>query len=252
MRLAVQTYTIRHEMKEDIHAALFKLKSLGVTGIELARVPFNYAIAQVVKEVGLRVESIQVKFHHLDRHFDHFVRFCKEVECDVVVVSVLPLTAIIGGHQAMKRFARRLDHLANRYAQANIILAFHHHAFEFQTIRKKTKFETLYKETSDIVKFVSDTYWTQKSGIDPAAFVANIGKRLIGLHLRDLKIDEQHQFDTHLGDGVIDFPAIFQVLPASVRYGAIEQNAVHPYESIAKSIKFIQPLIPFGGSHGNQ
>jgi sugar phosphate isomerase/epimerase len=200
----------------------------------------------------LRVESLQVKFHHLDRHFDHFVRFCKEVDCDVVVVSVLPLRQIIGGHQAMKRFAIRLETLAKRYLKEKITLAFHHHAFEFQSIRGITKFDTLVENTSAIVKFVSDTYWTKKSGIDPAVFVANLKNRLIGLHLRDLKIDLQHQFDTHLGDGVIDFSAIFDVLPDSVRYGAIEQNAVHPYESIAKSIQFIQPLIPSGGSHGNQ
>ncbi|MCK7485124.1 MAG: MFS transporter [Bacillus subtilis] len=139
MRLAVQTYTIRHEMKDDIHAALFKLKSLGVEAIELARVPFNYAIAQVVKETGLRVESIQVKFHLLKRHFAHFVRFCKEVDCAIVVVSVLPIPAILGGSKAIARFARQLDELAKRYEEEGISLAFHHHAFEFQTIRGKTQ-----------------------------------------------------------------------------------------------------------------
>ena len=85
-----------------------------------------------------------------------------------------------------------------------------------------------------------DTYWTARSGVDPAREIERFGGRLLGVHLRDLTHYAKGLYvmarDCAIGDGLIDFD---RVIPAALGVGAeymvIEQKTDTPYPEIKKS-----------------
>lgn len=260
MRLGVQTYTIREAARRNLPDSLARLRALGVQSVELARVVFSPENAAIVRASGLAVMSIQAKFKQLSHDFDDMTAFCKALDCRVAVVSVLPLSCILGGERPLRAFAARLDGLAARYREQGITLAFHHHDFEFKKLGGRgagasggggfnggrSKFELLFERCSPSVKFVLDTYWAKRSGQDPCRLIAWLGERLAGLHLRDHALIARgfrlmHR-DTELGRGDIDFAAVIKAASPFASYAAIEQKSDAPFESLALSLGHLERL----------
>jgi sugar phosphate isomerase/epimerase len=134
VQLGVQTYTIREAARRNLPEALARLKALGVTSVELARIAFSPENAAIVRASGLAVMSIQATYKELSGGFDGMAAFCAALDCKLVVVSVLPLACILGGERPLRAFAAGLDGLAARYREQGIALAFHHHDFEFKRL----------------------------------------------------------------------------------------------------------------------
>jgi len=252
--IGVQTYTIRKAARNDLPAALSKIKALGVQGVELARVTFSPENAAIVSASGLAVSSIQAKYKELSQGFDEMLAFCRALDCRIVVVSVLPLSCILGGRRALRAFAARLDSLAARYQAEGITLAFHHHDFEFKKLRGsvagstggQSKLAFLVEHSAPAVKFVVDTYWVKRAGDDPCRVLAWLGQRLAGLHLRDHAVVKKGSrslhHDTELGRGDIDFKAVFAAASPFASYAAIEQKSDAPFESLAYSLESLKRL----------
>jgi len=244
MILALQTYTVRKHAKADLPGSLDRIKSMGLTQLEWARLPIGSEEANLLRERGMTVVSIQAKAKILERHFSRVVAFCRSTDCSLVIVSVLSLSGILGGTTNLRGFANRLNELAARYRQAGVRLAFHHHDFEFKRLRGEYKLDWLVRWTDPSVSFILDTYWIQRSGQDPRAWIERIGDRVCGLHLRDCLPPPRRgkPGDCPLGMGTIPFTKVLESLPSSVLYGAIEQNSHDPWTDLAISCKYMNVL----------
>ncbi len=254
MLIGVQTYTIRKAARRDLTGALARLRALGVQSVELARVAFSQENAAIVRSSGLAVSSVQAKYKELNRDFDAMLAFCEALDCRVAVVSVLPLSCILGGERPLRAFALRLEGLAARYREKGITLAFHHHDFEFKKLGAsaagpsggQSKLEFLVGHSSPAVKFVLDTYWAKRAGDDPCRLIAWLGERLAGLHLRDHAIVKKGSrfihMDTELGRGDIDFAAVVKAASPFASYAAIEQKSEAPFDSLAHSLERLKRL----------
>lgn len=243
MILGVQTYTIRELQKENLKNAMEQLKLLGVNSVELGRVKTTRSNAIIIKNSQMKILSVQLTMKKLERDFDQIVEFCQITSCPIVVVSVLPLYAILGGKNKMLIFSRRLNLLYLRYQKVGIKLAFHHHDFEFKKINGETKLSILLNNTHPEVKIVSDTYWTKKSMIEPEDLIKDLGPRLIGVHLRDCTdLKQKKVHDCELGEGVISFNKVLEAASAHAVYGVIEQNTITPLQSLQKSIQHLKKI----------
>lgn len=243
IRLAIQTYTVRKDLKKDLPRTLCHILSLGVRDVELARVHFDAEVARRVRNNGSSIAAIQVKPRLLERDFAGIVGFCRTVGCPTVVASVLPTRAILGGRKAVLAFARRLDRLAERYGREGIAFAFHNHAFEFATVGGTTKFDLLVAHTAPTVGFVLDTYWTARSGVDPVRFIGRLGPRCVGLHLRDYvpATPGRKAHDGAPGEGVIDFAAVLRAATYA-RHAAIEVDSKTPWVSLENAVRHLEGL----------
>jgi sugar phosphate isomerase/epimerase len=243
MILGVQTYTIRELQKENLKTAMDQLKDLGIHALELSRVEMTKENASVIKDSKMKILSVQLTYKKLDRMFDQVVEFCQITSCPIVVVSVLPLSAILGGKKQMLIFSRRLNLLYLRYQKKGIKLAFHHHDFEFKKIKNETKLSILLENTHPEIKIVTDTYWTKKSSIEPEDLIKDLGPRLIGVHLRDCTdLNQKNVHDCELGEGIISFNKILDAASLYAVYGVIEQNTKTPIESLKISIAYLNHI----------
>ena len=244
MNIGVQTFTIRSAQKKDVESAYLPLIEFGIKSFEVARIDFSSENAKILKSLvdryGIEISSIQVKPKYVFGTPDEIIDFCKTVGCTRVVISMLPFSCILGKEDKFFDFISTLDKQYELYASHGITLAYHHHNWEYVRLSSgKTRMDELLAKTEKI-KIVHDTYWTARSGIDPAREIERFGDRLLGVHLRDLThyakgLDVKAR-DCAIGDGVIDFA---RVIPAAIGVGAeymvIEQKTDIPYPEIKKS-----------------
>ena len=224
MRIGVQTFTIRKAQKKSIENAYLPLIELGIKSFEVARIDFtpeNAArLKNLVDRYGIEISSIQVKPKYVFGAHESIIDFCKTVDCKRVVISMLPFGCILGKENKFYDFIKTLDKQYELYEKHGITLAYHHHNWEYVKLSNgKTRMDELLERTEKI-KFVHDTYWTARCGIDPEIQIKRFGKRLLGVHLRDLthyaKGLDVLARDCAIGDGVIDFS---RVIPAAVGVG---------------------------------
>jgi sugar phosphate isomerase/epimerase len=238
MKIGVQTFTVRKLAEEDIQGTFCNLKKMDVDHVELAYIPLSDETKHAILNSGLKVVAIQATLKRLSRDKNEIVRFAKTISCDTVVVSVIPISAIIFGKRAIKRFANQLNQLSIAYQKEGFRVGFHHHDFEFKELEKQIKLKWILDLTDPSIGIVTDTYWTKKAHHDPLEVIDLIGIRLIGVHLRDLSHDLKH--DAPLGEGVIDFTKILDKLKHHPAYQVIEQNSKNPNQDLATSIKYLK------------
>ena len=251
MTFGVQTFTIRKTQKKDMEKSYAQLAKMGVSELEIARIDFTRENAEKVKAIdekyGIHPVSIQVKPKYVFCQSDKVIEFCRITGCKNVVISMLPFRCILGGEDEFYDFIHKLDDAFDLYEKEGITLAYHHHNWEYVRLSNgKTRMEELLSLTKKI-KFVNDTYWTARSGVDPACQIRRFGDRLLGIHLRDLTFGKKFldvvPRDTFIGDGVIDFHSVLEATQeAGCEYFVIEQNTEAPYEDIQKSLESLKKI----------
>ena len=252
MKFGVQTFTIRKAQKKSITKAYLPLIEQGIDNFEVARFKFSAGNAKEIKELvdkhGIEISSIQVKPKYVFGDVDGVVRFCNMTGCKNVVISMLPFKCILGSESEFYRFVNSLDPITETYAKKGITLAYHHHNWEYIKLSNgKTRMQELVSHTSKI-KFVHDTYWTARCGIDPVKQIEIFSDRLLGIHLRDLTFKKRGidvlSVDTSIGDGVIDFSRVLKAASdVGCGYYVIEQKTKTPYLDIEKSYKYLNSII---------
>ena len=251
MKFGVQTFTIRKAQKKDIEKSYLPLVKMGISCLEVARIDFNEKNADEIWAImgnhNIRPVSIQVKPKYVFGDPESVIRFCKTTECKNVVISQLPFSCVLGDEDRFYEFVGLLDKTCEIYAKEGITLAYHHHNWEYIKLSNgKTRMDELLDKTKKI-KFVHDTYWTARCGIDPAKQIGQFGDRLLGIHLRDLtfskKLIDVVPHDTWVGGGVIDFRSVLSAAKkVGCEYFVIEQNSKDPYSDIKKSYNYLLSL----------
>ena len=251
MNFGVQTFTVRKLQKKDMRRAYLGLTRLGVSSLEVARIDFNPKNASKLQalssELGINVVSVQVKPKHVFGCPERIIEFCKAVGCKNVVISMLPFGCILGSEKRFYEFVDSLDKMAGVYQKSGITLAYHHHNWEYVRLSSgKTRMQELLSRTEKIM-FVHDTYWTARCAVLPSDQIKELGKRLLGIHLRDLRFKKKglrvEAVDTAVGDGVIDFSAVLLAAESvGCSYYVIEQKTDDPYGDIEKSKVYLEKI----------
>ena len=251
MNFGVQTFTIRKAQKKDIEKSYLPLIKMGISELEVARIDFNEKNADEIWAImgnhNIRPVSIQVKPKYVFGDPESVVRFCKTTGCKNVVISQLPFSCVLGDEEKFYSFIAKLDGQYELYEKEGITLAYHHHNWEYIKLSNgNTRMEELLSKTKKI-RFVHDTYWTARSGIDPVEQIRAFGSRLLGIHLRDLafekKLIDVIPRDTFVGDGVIDFKRVLSAArEVGCEYFVIEQKTDTPYEDIKRSLETLREI----------
>jgi sugar phosphate isomerase/epimerase len=246
MSFGLQTYTIRKYQKKNLEKAYRPLAEMGISGLEIARIDFTRENAIKIKELidkyGFSPVAIQVKPKHVFGNVDEVVEFCNITGCKNVVISMLPFECILGAESKFYSFVSTLDRQFEIYQSHGITLAYHHHNWEYIKLSNgKSRMAELISKTEKI-RFVHDTYWTARCGIDPTLQIKEFGKRLLGVHLRDLDFKKRFldvlPHDTVVGEGVIDFKRVLSAAKeVGCKYTVIGQKTDKPYEDIKRSLE---------------
>lgn len=229
----------------SLETCLREAKAAGYDGVELGRkFPRDAAVlGPLLAGHGLALVSGWYSLRLLERDVDaeqeamrpHF-ELLKALECDVMVCAEVSRCthgdrrARLSARPRMSPadfdlFGKRIDELAARMLERGIRLAYHHHMGT--VIQSQDEVDELMRRTSPAVGLLLDTGHLTFAGGDPLAIArAHVG-RIAHVHCKDVRGDVLARVlnnDTSFleavlqgvftvpGDGMIDYPPLFEVL----------------------------------------
>ncbi|WP_299178760.1 sugar phosphate isomerase/epimerase [uncultured Chryseobacterium sp.] len=251
--LAIQLYTVRDAISQNLERTLEKLAALGYTELEIYGYDGTFfgknktEFKSILKNTGLKV----ISSHHttgitdksqgnLLNNWEKSVEDLNFIGADYMVCSYLfPEERDIEHYKKLPELFERSAEIANK---ADIQFAYHNHDFEFEKFdEKQNVYDFLLENTSpELVKMELDLYWISKAGIDPLTYFERFPGRFPLWHVKDM--EKGSKDFTEIGSGTIDFKRIFEARKkAGLKHWFVEQDSGNKdiFESIRISRDYI-------------
>ena len=240
--LAIQLYSVRDQMKEDLEGTLAAVSAAGYTVVESAALPKRPAaeIRKALDNAGLRCVSAHHSFGDLQPKFDEVVEYDAALGVKFIIcASPGRRKPDAGGHDAMTLDdwhynAEQFNAMGEKLATKKIRFGYHNHVGEFAATEGKTPyFELLRLTDPKKVTFEMDCGWVTVAGKNPIELMKANPHRISMLHVKDFKMSEAPAAGAHeppvteLGKGAIDYHPIFAEAARSqhIEYAFVEQEA---------------------------
>ena len=243
IKTGLYLYSVRKALVHDFMATLAKVAETGYKNIELffespylARfdVPCTAAeMRAVTGKLGLNIVSSHVVYHPY-LNWDEVIAYLKEAGCQAITIPMYlyNLSQTNTRIQEAYVFAKKLNELGEKCAKSGLKFYYHNYYNEFEKYDGKYIYDVLLENTDPAyVSFEFDVYWATRGGVDPVQWMDKIGSRLKILQVQDLdkeaknlnlvevdgsfdnafypKIHTHHGDYTEIGNGLLDFNAIF-------------------------------------------
>ncbi len=264
--VAVQLYSVRGDMAEDMLATLKKVKEMGYAGVEFAGL-FDHSASEVkemLEEVGLVPVSAHVPYAELMADMEETVKKYVEIGCKYIAIPYLD-ESLRPGKEKFFEVLEDIRKIGKVCKDNGVILLYHNHDFEFVKIGDVYGLDYMYSEIpADLLQTELDCCWVKVSGEDPAAYIRKYSGRAPVVHLKDFsgtksesmyeligiqkKVESTGAFSFQpVGSGVQDFP---EILKASEEAGAewvvVEMDkpseGLTPMQCIEKSRTYLKSI----------
>jgi sugar phosphate isomerase/epimerase len=230
---AVQLYTVRGLMREDVSRTLAAVARIGYCEVEFAGY-FGLEprqIRRLVEQHGLTAPSVHVPFTALGADWLRTLDESAAAGHRFVTVPSIPA----GARRSLddwKRIAERFNAAGQAAQAADLRFAYHNHDFEFARVDGVVPFDLLLEETDpSVVEFQLDVYWMTRAGHDVIDHMTRHERRFAMLHLKDTAGPPDHRM-VDVGAGTLDFARILgRASSAGVRHAFVEHD--NPTDALA-------------------
>ena len=245
-RIGLQLYTVRSLMGEDVAGTLDAVAAIGYDEVEFAGY-FGHAPQEVrgwLDGAGLTAPAV-----HLGMADLMGAGLDASIEAAVVLGHrwlVLPsLPSEMRTADGYREAADVLNGAGAVAADAGLRVAYHNHAFEFETVdgsasgRGVTGYALLLEHLDPaLVDLEIDLHWSAVGGADAAALFAEHPGRFRLCHVKDLTADGRM---ADVGAGEIDWAALFALSgQAGLRHYFVEHDQpADPLASVAASYNYL-------------
>ena len=267
----LQLFTLFEIMDSDVKGNLQKVAAIGYTEIESAfsKKGGFYGMnpkefAQIVKDLGMSWKSHHVlgapfklppgakmplgadgkpitipPMKNLRDNFQELIDDAAAGGVEYLVCANTPFATA----DELKESIDTLNKSAEAATKAGLIMAYHNHDKEFETVDGKVVYDRLLSETNpDMLKMELDLCWVTKAGLDPVDIFKKNPGRFPLWHVKD--IDKDLQGPLPVGEGIIDFKRIFANKDvAGMKHFFVEHDMPKdPYASITTSYKNLEKM----------
>ena len=240
MEIGAQFFTLRDYCKTlpDFAETLKKVADIGYKTVQVSGVcPYEPEwLATELKKNDLRcvLTHTNVAADPLQTAKNHDVFDCK--------YAGLGYHGFDGTWETYNAFINTYTPVAQILKDNGKYFMYHNHASEFQKVAGKLVMDRIAEDFSpEELGFILDTYWIQKAGGDPAAWIEKFGGRLPVIHLKDYAFGALMAV---VGEGNINFDRVFEKAEsAGVQYMMVEQdncNGEDPFECLRRSYEYLK------------
>jgi len=256
-RIALQLWTVRDAYDRDPRAVLGRVAGLGYRAMELVYSRTGGLTHAEQREaldaLGLSTASLHCFLDELEDDLDGVLTAADALDAGHVVLAWVPPERRRDAAD-FRSLADVLTAAGERCAAAGRPLAYHFHDFELAEHDGKRGMDWIFDAVDPAVLAAEvDVYWVDVAGLDPVAYLEQIGERCVLLHCKDrapagaAPLVEPGEglavFNAEVGEGVLDFPAILAAAPHA-RWLVTEQDfsAGDPFESARCSLVNLEAL----------
>jgi len=243
---SVQLYTLRDAVSKDFAGTLKKLSQIGYKAGELAGYGDLKTAAETRKAFdanGMVVSGMHVGLDAFKKDTNAVIADAKTLGCQNVILPYIDPNTL-GTHAEWRTFAATCQNFGKLVTDAGLTFAYHNHDFEFRKYENEYAMD-IFLQHSDpkAVKIELDLYWVSKGGLDPVAYLKQLGNRVVLVHLKDKTADGKF---APVGTGTLDFKALTDTAAGlGVRYGVVEQDDCYgkdPFECVATSFENLKKI----------
>ncbi|MCI6465477.1 MAG: sugar phosphate isomerase/epimerase [Faecalicatena sp.] len=198
--IGIQMSTIKDKINElGAYGTLKACAELGYHCVEVSQIPMtceNVAgMKKASEEFGIKIAACSaalepmmpgMKGENLTDDFDKIVADCKELNCDMLRIGMLPMTCM-GSREKALEFVKRADEMAARLKEHGIDLYYHNHHVEFIKYDGEYLLDII-KNSTKHMGFELDIHWIQRGGENPVEFIKKYDGRIRLLHLKDYRV----------------------------------------------------------------
>ena len=203
--VALQLWSVRHDLKSDFTSTVGRVARMGYTGVELA----GYGTLDVAQaraalnDAGLAVAGCHVSYLALESDVERVIAEAQILGTRHVICSSWPKGLAVTRANC-ESIGAGLRTAGSRLRAAGLQLSFHNHAHELEVVGGRTGLEWIVPpDGGDELTVELDVYWLQFAGQSPAAALTRYGGLCRLVHLKDRY---------SLGSGPVDFPEVFAAI----------------------------------------
>src|SRR5262245_45113372 len=251
--VGLQLYSLRDNFKKDVPATLDQVRSFNIKYVELAG---TYGVPPekfkaLLDERGLKAISGHFSYEQCRDHIEDVARDAKTLGLEYVGCAWIPHKDPFD-EKTCREAAAVFNRAGEALAKHGIKFFYHTHGYEFLPYKDGTLFDLLMAEAKPaFVRIQMDVYWGVNPGQDPVKLFEKYGKRFELMHVKDMKQGTPRDFTGHsdvtnnvvLGEGMIDWPAVFRAAKkAGVKWYILEDESPSVEAQIPKSLNFLEQI----------
>jgi len=195
-QITVQLYSVRDLAKQDYAGTIRAIAETGFGNVEPAGYPGTTAqeAARLFRELGLKAPTAHIGLPIGDKK--------NEIIEEALMMGHKYL--ITGCPPKFKEHYTSLDNvkaMAELYCEAaanvaphGLRIGYHNHDWDLVVVEGRRAHEVFLENTPDTVIYEADVFWVARAGLDPAAFIREIGARGKVLHFKDGIVSNQATF----------------------------------------------------------
>ena len=247
MKIGVQTFTIRSYLKneQEIEASLKRIKAMGFDLVQLSGLgPCDTdKLAAMLKENGIEACGTHSPWNRIadSAELDKLIEEHKKLNCYQIGIGMKP-ASFPDTHEGYTDFIKKANEICDQTTRAGIGFGYHNHELEFMKFDGVRAIDRMIEECPKL-EFTLDVFWVQAGGANPCDYIDKLKNRIRILHLKDYRVIGRQRQYAEIGQGNLDWPAIFsRCKQYNIPYAVIEQDddfLVDPFESLALSKKFL-------------
>jgi sugar phosphate isomerase/epimerase len=239
--LAIQLYTVRRPLADDVDATLAELAAIGFRTVE----PYDLVTFRERLAAGLPRHGLVALTAHaplLGDDLDEVLAAAVQLGVETVIQ---PWTepARWQTPDGIADIAGALNAAAERAADDGIRIGYHNHHFELATrIGGRHALEVLADRLEPEVVLEVDAYWAYAGGADVPALLQRLGDRVVALHVKDGDGSLDPLGQVAVGAGVVPIRAILAAAPAALRVVELDDTSGDILAAVRASHAFLTEI----------
>jgi sugar phosphate isomerase/epimerase len=197
-QITVQLYSVRDLAKNDYAGTIRAIAETGFGNVEPAGYPGYSAneAAKLFKELGLKAPTAHIGLPIGDK---------KNAIIDEALLMghKYLITGCPPKFQENYTSLDKVKAMADLYCEAAANLAphglqvgYHNHDWDLAIVEGRRAYQLFLEKTPATVVYEADVFWVARAGLDPAAFIQEIGERGKVLHFKDGIVSDNATFKT--------------------------------------------------------
>lgn len=232
-QITVQLYSVREEAKQDYEATIRAIAGMGFGCVEPAGYPGTTPeeASALFRDLGLRAPSCHGKLP-LGDDKNRVIEEAQMMGHEAVITGCPPeFKEHYTSADKVKAMADLYAEAAENAAPHGFQVGYHNHDWDLVEVDGRPGYQLFLERTPESVLFEADLFWVARAGLDPVAFIREIGPRGKFLHFKDGRVTTEAAFqEAETEDGKIMVADEKPFLPAGtgqVDLKAASEAAVH-------------------------
>ena len=195
-QITVQLYSVRDLAKQDYAGTIRAIAETGFGCVETAGYPGSSAkdAAKLFSELGIKAPTAHIGLP-IGEKKNAIIEEALMMGHEYLITGCPPkFQEHYTSLDNVKAMADLYCEAAANVAPHGLQVGYHNHDWDLAVVEGRRAYQLFLEKTPETVLYEADVFWVARAGLDPAAFIQEIGARGKVLHFKDGIVSNQAAF----------------------------------------------------------